>query len=489
MNNKIMLVIAGAIFVLLALYLALELISGGGFVSSIKTMLILAPVILLIFARLQPYWIAIAVCACGVEYSLPIPLFDRLSPWLMVGGAIVLMTGADVALQKKRMNALFDNPASRLIFLLTMIILARVIIDRPSSARFGGTGGAGEALAYLACGFVFWGLSRNAAKGIDWGRNARVIIIGSWLLLAMVVVGVMSRYSATGGMTVIFKTPLWTLSAFLLVKCFNARANRYRSMWSRPLIQYIIIFLVLCSALSSAERAYPLMALGLILCAAFCYRSARRVSINLAIILLPLIISVVIFIPQRIPPGSYRALSIFAPNFAHSLAIKYAPSLAASEFGWQNEFRKTMAEHAWGAIQQNPLIGKGFAFSFDQILSAVYSLSGQGAGLEAALAVAGGYHNGFLSLAYFCGLPAACVGVLAIILISARLFIRLRNMLPTPAKEFGVAVLALEAPFILHLFTQGSGPVWLQVFILLGIANGLMFHIAQDNAKGKEVVT
>ena len=488
LNNSIKLLLLTIALIGVIIYGVLDILaSGGGFFSSIKVLLLMVPLALIIFSKLQPYWVAMAICSLGVDNSLPIPLVDRLSAWSLISLAIFAVTLMNLAIRKQPAHKLFSDPASKMVLILALAITARVAIDRPGSARMGGTGGLGEAFSYLLIGFAYWALARNTVQAFNLQRALRLIVLVSSALFCISFFRSISGFiRGSGG--VLFTVPLWVASCSVLALMFNARAEKRRVWWAHPIWMYLVIFFVLVCSFVSAERAYPVMAMGLVLCIAACYRRARSVSLRSAMILVPLLSIILMFAPHKLPQTSFRAISLFAPTISKNLAQKYVTDVAMGEFGWENNFRATMAKHAWNSISQHPLVGKGFAFSFDDIFGAVMTVSGSGGGLEASLAVSGGYHNGFLSLAYFCGLPVACLGLLALVLIAIKFFARLRRMPPGPDKTFGVAVLAMEVPFILHLLSQGSGPVWLQMFILSGIATGLMYKFSQkENLTQSEV--
>jgi hypothetical protein len=96
------------------------------------------------------------------------------------------------------------------------------------------------------------------------------------------------------------------------------------------------------------------------------------------------------------------------------------------------------------------------------------------------LAVSGGYHNGLLTLAVFCGIPAALMFAVALLL-TAKKFIRMLPGLDNVwLKYLSVSVMAAFVPYTFHMLINGSGPQIFKLCVMMGGMNGILWLVRHD---------
>jgi hypothetical protein len=198
------------------------------------------------------------------------------------------------------------------------------------------------------------------------------------------------------------------------------------------------------------------------------------------LLVVPGILFVTLF-PQYIPLSAIRAMSTFLPaESAHNLQRMHD---VQGEMGWTADWRKNMTDLAWRDIRMHPFIGKGFSYSFNEIASAVWAQGGEfGAqsGLYQGLAVSGGYHNGLLTLAVFCGIPAALLFAAALLLTSKKFVVVLPGLNNIWLKYLSVSVMASFVPYTFHMLINGSGPQIFRLCVMMGGMNGILWMLRHD---------
>ena len=320
-----------------------------------------------------------------------------------------------------------------LIYIAGWIIFARILYDRPGSARFGESGGLGEALAYAMAALAFWGfysLSRQRYEARDALRALFVITILSCILHLV--------RSGTGGLAgmlfSLFHRPFWLASAIAITLVYDWKHQR-KFLAVMPLLYLGVIGGILATSAVSAHRSRPLFAVAIILTVAWIHKRFRRAFVTIVVFVVLGVGGLTLVYPSGLPSQVTRALStvmsvdereFFPEAQAHGLSY---------EVGWTSGFRAAMYRIAFKRIKEHPIAGNGFSFSLKEILDEYYALTVntnfKGIG---ALALAGGYHNSLLALAVFCGIPAMLVFLVGLLIIFYKFLTYARNLPTSPDK-------------------------------------------------------
>jgi O-antigen ligase len=142
--------------------------------------------------------------------------------------------------------------------------------------------------------------------------------------------------------------------------------------------------------------------------------------------------------PRHIPLIMKRSLSTVVAMDTDATKAWSESYRTSGEQGWESGFRATLYELAWSRIRVHPLVGNGFRFTNEELAA---SLVAQGQDrMVVGLALSGGFHNSFVSLAVACGLPAMFLLVAGLGLGLLRMF-RDVSRIGTPANRTWVAVL------------------------------------------------
>jgi hypothetical protein len=241
---------------------------------------------------------------------------------------------------------------------------------------------------------------------------------------------------------------------------------------------YLMIGLLLLASYVSARRAAPFAALASILVIVYCYKQMRRVFL-VVLVVAPVLFGYFFLKPEKIPLSMARTLSTVLPTSAtYDLRNRYA----LGEMGFENEWRSRLAKMAWGDIKRHPLVGRGFSYTFDDIVAAVSTVgqSRQDA-LYEGLALSGGYHDGILTMAAFCGVPAAATMVAGMLSLFAIFVWKLRRQAPSPLKMFSAGVAGTFVACFVQMATNGSGPAIYIVCALLAVMNGILFQLQRES--------
>lgn len=492
MQNRFFLIPIAIVSVVLAIYITLQFLQSGfgNLISMLTLAAVLIPVVIIIANEAYSSWGGLVLVAVCLNANLSIPLLDRFTFTVATSILIFCMMLARKSLSKINSGFIFADAESRLVFAATVIIIFRILADPPNSARLGGTGGLAEALYYSLCGCIFWALSIYTFHKYDvkkqFPSTIRWLLAATGLFFIMRIVWLV-KYGTMGAL---FQPAIFITSAFLLAWLYHWESQGHNRVKFR-LIRYWLISVTIGIALMSAGRTFLPIAMSIVLIAAYAYSNLRRVLLVLCCIIIPFILLVVMSKPELMPTGTFRSLSLIMPETALRFQREFAPDAAKGEFGWkENEFRRTMYRSAWERIQEKPFIGRGFAFSFSDIVMSISALNISGdvaGGLSKALMVSGGFHNSMLSLAYFCGLPAALCYSLAVLLIYWKVLSSLRRMPHNLDKAMTVALLGSLTGALLNALTQGSGLEWITVSIMLGLLHGTYRRILFANLDAKRI--
>lgn len=461
-----------------AIFVLLTLQQGFSIVRIMRMLLLLAPILMILFFSVRAVWPALVLTTMASFVDVPLPLLDRLSiSFVMVAGVTVFVI-ARIAIDKNT-RGIFGNTQGWMMFVAALIVMMRLIYDRPGSARIGGRGGLGEAVYYVLGVIGFFSMTYLARGNWDIKKNAR------WMFYMGIIVAVfyfIPRIHSEYGYARLFRRPIWLLLAIILAYTLN-RFRNVSFLDFRKWTPYVLMggILLLCAV--QPHRRSVLMGLAMILSIAFVYRRFKRTAFfvlvggGLALMLL------IIFFPQGIPWSMKRALSVIVPITEDQALFLHRERGYSFEVGWASEFRTFMYQLAFQRIRSNPLFGMGFSYSVEEILHEFNSVSGKfGSRGIYALALAGGYHNSILSLAVFCGLPAAIMFCLSSVITTIRfLKVMLRRTQDRPEMRFmGAVFLGFLSPGIIIMLVNGMAYEFFMVGCVLGLMNGLTMRIESE---------
>jgi hypothetical protein len=495
-THRFWLGVAALLYVIGALYVVGQITEQGlGFFTSLKILLILAPLFIMLMNVAEPIWISFALGTALLSgVALPIPLFDRLSIGISIGSVIAVLVFAGLAINKKYPSGIFERGEFKWLLIFCAIVWTRLLMDRPGSARLGGAGGLGEALPMALSGIVFMALAVAAQR--HWPPKANLLILlllGTYEIIVQTI-GVFVYFLS--GMHArapnCFNPVTWTELAFLLglAWMWSQQAGRksFLAYWSAPFCAAA----TLAFGLLSAQRSRPYYALVMILVMAYVMKSFKRATVLVVLLALPVFFAVALK-PALLPGAALRTLSTLAPGAVKQELIsrQMTDDIAQGEMGWENEWRSTLTRMAWEDVKRHPFTGRGFAFGLGEMLSALRAGGGAMEGMILGLALSGGYHNGLLTIAAFCGIPAALAFLVGSLWIFLRFVRQVRQMDNSDfwGKAFAVGLAASFLPNFWQMAINGSGPQIFTCMVYCGVMYGLSYRFSKQAGLGPAVVS
>jgi O-antigen ligase len=451
----------------------------------IRLMVIFSPLLIVAVLGSRKYWLAIAIGLLPLGISLPIQ-FLRQFPLVVVYGAMLFLLVLGGFCFRQFAKVVIRDWASSLIMLAGLIVLGRVLWDRPGSALLGGEGGGAQALVMLMSFCAFWAVSKIAAEE-DW-------IPGKVLFLAFVILLVVfiQRYTGTsismlkstdldetssgGGFLVgLYSRPGWLLGSFVFAWILCKHGIKKGTLVLNQNLLLAISGLLAVSAFTG-HRSRPLFAFGTIMFVSYVYREHKKV-LFFGSVFVAIAMTLLIGMGRDVlPPVAKRTLSIVIPVSQEEANRMRAESGTGGEVGWESEFRSKLYALGWNKIKSSPVFGAGFGFSAREIIRLIGD-SDQLLGAKIAqLALVGGYHNAVLQLAVGAGLPCAfffTLGFVILILQSAKRSVLIAD---GTAKLFAAVVLGCIPPIFGQMLMNGAAQDMFRCCILLGILNGISIN-------------
>ncbi len=477
MNLRWGLLVTALLYVLVVLFVMKTLLHDGFGLSTMLTLVPLAAIITVIAINsLSAYRIGLLVGAQAmVTYIIPIPLFDRLTVGMLAGLFLMSIYLLTYALTKKESEGVHRNFPSLMLAITAVVVITRLIIDRPGSARLGGVGGAGEAVAILLAMVIYFVGSKMCALPWDARKNYRAALLVCAIAYFPLGLEMVKRLIYGHEQLNLYTVPMFTLAAFILVYFIDKSAQSKLPKFK--VLTFLITGLILLFSFISARRAAPFAAMASIFVMVYCYKQIRQ-FMAVALCALPLMFIFFLMQPEKIPQSMARTLSTVLPtSVSYDLRNRYS----LGEMGFENEWRSRLARMAWEDIKRHPIFGRGFSYSFDDIVAAVSTVgqSRQDA-LYEGLALSGGYHDGILTMASFCGLPAAVAMVISMLSLLGLFISKVRRLPPSPQKMFAAALGATFVANFVQMATNGSGP---SIYILcaqMAVMNGFLFLLSKS---------
>ncbi|TAN38945.1 MAG: hypothetical protein EPN23_01505 [Verrucomicrobia bacterium] len=467
---KLLPVIIG--YVLACLYFAIQLAGGLSFMGAAKIMLILMPMVLGLLLSLRTYWLSLVLACCMWNYRLNFPLFDILFLGFIVAFLIFILVLGEACINKVQPVHIREMAGVWPILAMGVIICGRFLYDRPGSARIGGVGGIGQAIYYAFGVFAFW-------TALILARRTRPTrgIIGLMMGIGLIAF-THQQYLNIGGeyglLATFFERPMWLVAPVVLAGLYYKRfaLSGWRPSWF--LLYGVILFLLVIPCFS-AFRSRLYFAATMILVVAYVFRQSKKALVYILVIGV-LGIGAILLGYGHLPGRMGRALStlVSADRIDRSGMAEYNLS---GEVGWESGFRAAMNKVGWRKIMSSPIIGVGFNFSFEEIIT---QLSFERTNLESeVLAMGGGYHDALLALAVFCGLPAAFLFVIGYVWIVWLFVGKIYALSPSLEKWFGASLLGILMPVTGQMLMNGVGHDFMTVCIVLGAMSGYGGYLKQ----------
>jgi hypothetical protein len=432
------------------------------------------------------FWLAILVGVSTIWTGLPVPFLERFTlAHVMVFGLLVVFVANAMAGWH---NPVVWRGSALAMAAVFVLIIVRIVVGRPGSARVGASGGLGEALLFATAGPAFWVGAVCARSVRDWRASCRLLAMvafGGWAVETAVLYAAPPVSGAIHASSYfLFLVPVWLLCGVLVA---------WRVAWAgghpdsgtevhRPgslLSELGALFVPLGLAVTSPHRSRPVFALALVFSVAWVFKRFRRTAL---LVIPPLVVALLLITWKGgdiLPQGTRRALSIFVSASADQLPRNV-------EVGWQSEFRTTMYRLAWARMRENLFVGTGFAFK-SRDLEALFPWTGMdatGTDLE-RLAMAGGYHNAVVELAVTCGIPLALLFLGSLLLLAGRFAMALRRRPPSWEKIFGASLLAYWVTVTGQMLMNGGG----QQFFVVCLLAGAMWGVALGLGNGPETAS
>jgi len=480
--------ILGTVMILgfiLAIFVGVIVSGDPNLQTAINLGIIFSPVGLVFFLLIRRHWLALGIGLIPLGIQFPVAALNRFAPFVYVTVCILTCVLGAFCFKLYQRKVIGGVP-SMMMFFAFLIILARVIYDRPTSAMLGaGEGGAQEAFLYLFGMMAFWVYAKCAAEN-NW--NARQLL---WVLFALLafafferailngVLGIGVRATDDGGGGVagiagiryeLYSRPAWCLYSLVLAGVIYFFRERKKSIWFMFLLLGFISFILVCSVLSGHRRTL-LFALGSIAVITFVYKLHWKSWSFVGLGSVFALLFVIQTGPDILPGAVRRSLSLLIPVSEYE-QTQLRDEITANEFGFENEFRKRIYGMAWQDIQANPVFGRGFTFDTNELMR-MFAGSDQFDEAISRLVTVGGMHNANLFLATAAGLPCALLFTIGSIAIFVRGIFFARRLRDPQQRFLLVAVLGMVPPLYGHMVLNGSGPDFFRICMITGAILGM----------------
>ncbi len=401
MSNRTVIGIFGAIFVGISVYVVRLLVGGLHVDQMFRIAVSLLPFMMIVVIASRRHWLTFGLAFWMISMRIPVLLFDSMT----VGFIMMMMIAGIYVMERLVTRERFlkvEDWQSALLLVAGAIILTRLLLDRPGSARLGGVGGLRHAVSYSTAAPLFFLMNQLGREPFAPRKVLRGIVILSLLMLLwrgiwrFLVVQPMPFYFGW------FEGGAWFLLPLLLALLLH---RVRRGVTPMPVAVLFSAFIVALSILSPfRSRIYFSVASISAVFWSFGYR--RRLFLWLVILFCMAIPILTVMPKTMVPVVARRALSTILPyDRGDARGLEDRGILVSGEFGWTSDFRRSIIEMAVRNIQQSPWFGQGWAFSSEEL---IWASAFQGANWAASsLVTAGDYHNSLVTVAVKCGIPAA----------------------------------------------------------------------------------
>ena len=462
MTPRLVILLGGLIYVALSMKVASMLVRSAGR-TPLPVVVILGPFLFMLIISFRAWWFAIEVGLLTVVRPLPVAILSRFTIGSLFVTALVVVSFADLAFHRRRTSP-FEDRAPKCMLFVALAVTARVLYDRPGSARLGETGGAGIAVLHL---IAVWGFipSVQVARTADrLMRQSRVIFaIG---LLSLALGSILSLLSADGFyIGLLYHRQMWLVAA-----CVHAFTLSSPALSRRVSLHfYVSAFTFLFLSVLTPHRSRPVFALANALSVAGAYHRFRKSATVLILPTALLLVLLATLTGGRLPDPMRRSLStVVAPSSGWDTRTR------EGEMGRISRFRIELTRLAWEQIVQTPWVGRGYAFSRQDFYERWFLFDD-----DTLVNVAGGHHNAVLSFAVNMGLPAALLLVWVLADVFVRFCLWLRRCDDPEAKRVGAIVLGFMVCSTGQALMNGGAADLVILCALLGLMTGMLRRRAE----------
>ncbi len=480
MNEKLTRYAIVILFMLGTLLILPKILSGTSSIIVVPLLcLLMLPWIVSLASASQAYWTILALTSVMSMGRIDVHFLQAFRLGYVLNGFLLVMLIAQVALHKQRLQGVFSDGTGKALLCYTLLTTIRFFIDRPGSAITGGEGGLGSALPILLSGWCFFSVA-TFSFGFSATRKGMKVLF--WCIF-LGILGVVHKnffylYPKSNRIGLFTYPASWSF-AFFICNLFLEKdkigdflGNIRSYVWS------IFILLAGVFSINRISIIYAMAAIGLVF---WSYKKTRS-FFWMIIPLFVLLLTVAFLFPSILPPSAQRTMSLFMPS-----SDLYSIQSSFGEVGWASEWRTELARIAWDNIKENPLIGEGFSFSFQEIYySAALAQSGDAARFGGLL-TAGAYHNGILFLAVKVGLPATLLFIFGALSIYVRFVFFGRKLSLGLQKRFCVMLSAVFLCATAKMLTNGSSPDIFNMSIMLGVMQGILLSSPSECRKMPEI--
>jgi hypothetical protein len=437
--------------------------------ATVKAFAFCAPMLLVGMIAISRIWTGMVLGCLALTFSLPIAVLYRLEGGMIVIGLVCALAVAALSVRRDRHGVVFGIDAYAML-IVAIMVCARFLYDRPGSARMGGTGGGGEAVVFVMAVLAYFGVAIVTTSNWPTRENLRATVV---IVAVCAIAFTVMRIAGNGvrGFTVLFSRQYWFLFALLLAWSFHAVVRDKQSSWTLRALPYCTIGLLLISSIVSPHRSRPLFAIGIVLAVSWVYSRVPRAALVFTACGALVIGLIMVTRSGTLPAPMMRTLSTIIPTEPAEIRWHKGEADVSSEVGWKSGFRAELYRIAWRHVRQHPFLGKGFAFSRDEIIAAI--------GLQHAharfrsLSLSGGYHNSIVQLAVACGVPCALLFLLAYAIGIGKFARDVRRMKDPHLLILSAGMIGLFVAQSGQMLMNGGSHDFFVICVLLGAMKGI----------------
>jgi hypothetical protein len=470
MNTKWQARIIAVAFVTMALFGLFSLLRGGFRLWAIaRAFALFCPLITVGFVVVHRNLPGIVIGCVVLTVTLQMPVLYRIEGGMIVAGVVCALAVARVAIRHGG-RRIISGVDGYCMLLTALIVCGRFLYDRPGSARMGGTGGGGEAALFVMAVLAYFGVALITADRWSPKTNlsATVVLV---VCICAYSTATSVAHRGMGALPTLFNRQYWFLLSLLLAWSFYYETVGER-LWLRAVLSYGVIGVILLMGICSPHRSRPLFAAGIVGSVAYVYRRFRRAALIFAGCGVLAVSVVLIARSGQLPARMMRTLSTVLPTDASEIRWHKGEDKVSSEVGWQSEFRGELYGMALQHIKAHPVLGKGFAFTRDEILAAIGARRHSGKRFR-SLDLSGCYHNSVLQLAVACGVPCALLFLVAYGTGIVRFLRAVRKMRDPYLVILSAGMVGLFAAQSGQMFMNGGGRDIFAICVLLGAMKGI----------------
>jgi hypothetical protein len=432
----------------------------------------------ILFIILRKSWLGLVMIAWTISMRIPVQPFDAVTAGFFLMAVIGIFFVVERLIIRKGLITV-DHWAVGLMLVAGSIILARFLLDRPGSARLGGIGGLRNALNYSVAVPLFFLSSQLAREDNNPRRLFKFLFVVALLMLGWLAGWRIARPGTRPFYFGWYEGAMW----FIVPMTLAVLISRSRKAWGTLIPAFIACAVSVTMAVLSPFRSRVYFVVSSI-AAVFWGFGYRRRLVMASVLIFSAAIPIVSFIPpDSIPVQMRRALSTIVPYDRGDIRdLRYYGISASGEMGWGSEFRASLAEMAADHIREAPLFGQGWKFTASEMEWAAATFAGRD-WAASSLITAGDYHNCIMTIAVKCGLPAAILLSIALIVLFARSIAWSAGIRDRSLQTLYAAMMGVTVSIFGLMLMNGDGTDLQAVCILLGFFHGTRMKVEGERRR------